>query len=136
MLDCVHGDLSGDESYSTMDEVIEDLQLMLDRPLKFLRGSYGTVRQSFSGLQLQETFMPRDNEFAEIQSCYRRSILGPSEVTVVSGESGSGKTWLCQRVGRFITAETGVFLSGKFDQMEQSKPVSSYKIIVHSLANN
>jgi predicted NACHT family NTPase len=118
-----------------MDEVIEDLQLMLDRPSKFLRGSYDTMRQSFSGLQLQETFMPRDNEFAEIQSCYRRSILGPSEVTVVSGESGSGKTWLCQRVGRFITAETGVFLSGKFDQMEQSKPVSSYKIIAHSLAN-
>jgi hypothetical protein len=37
MLDCVRGDLSGDESYSKIREVVEDLQLVLDMPSKFLQ---------------------------------------------------------------------------------------------------
>lgn len=123
MLDCVHGELCGPECYSTMDQVIEDLQLMLHKPHKFLRRSFDIGKQSFSGLELRETFMPRDNEFALIQSCYRRSILGPCEVAVISGESGSGKSWLARRVGRFVSAQSGLFLTGKF-QMKQSNPVS------------
>jgi hypothetical protein len=37
MLDCVYGDMSGNETYQCIADVLYDLQLMLDHP-KYLRG--------------------------------------------------------------------------------------------------
>jgi predicted ATPase len=52
-------------------------------------------------------------------------VAGSCEIAVIEGESGSGKSWLAQRLGSFITEDGGVFLSGKFDQMAQAKPFSA-----------
>jgi hypothetical protein len=37
MLECVYGDMSGEERYISMVDVTSDLKLMLDKP-EFLRG--------------------------------------------------------------------------------------------------
>jgi hypothetical protein len=123
MLDTVHGDSQGKDCYSQMSDITADLGLMLSEPAKFLHGIDTTTM--CSGLQLNEMDISREDEFQSIKSCYHRCVAGSSEIVVVEGESGSGKSWLAQRLGSFIIAEGGVFLSGEFDQMAQAKPFSA-----------
>jgi hypothetical protein len=120
MLDCVHGELSGDECYNAICDIKSDLQLMLDKP-KFLRG----LETSICGLQLNEISISREEEIQYIVSCYHRCISGSFELAIVSGASGAGKSWILEKVGSTIIAGGGLFLMGKFDQQQQSKPFSA-----------
>jgi hypothetical protein len=121
MLDCIYGDLGGDACYSELADVLFDLQLMQEKPAKFMR-NLDMDKLSISGLHLDENAIPRNAEFECIKACYRRRVLGSYELALIRGESGSGKSWLAEKkVGKFITDEGGVFLTGKFDQMKQMK---------------
>eukprot|EP00804_Cyclotella_cryptica_P015019 CCRYP_000618-RB/>CCRYP_000618-RB protein AED:0.01 eAED:0.01 QI:822/1/1/1/0/0.5/2/1351/774 len=124
MLDSIYGDFSGNDCYTKMADVTSDLQLMIDKPDKFLR-NLDLEKLSLSGLEWTETLFLRDDELASIQSCYRRSIAESCELAIIKGESGTGKSWLAQRAGRFILAQGGMFLTGKFDQMKQVTPFSA-----------
>ena len=124
MLDCIYGDLCGSDSYSRINDVTHDIQLMIEKPSKFLLKSVHMGMQSFSEQQIKETFMPRDDEFAKLKSCYRRSISASFEAAIITGESGIGKSWLAERVGRFVIAEGGMFLTGKF-QTNEAAPFSA-----------
>jgi predicted ATPase len=124
MMDCVYGDLSSRECYSALDEAIVDLQLMIDKPSKFLRGLDMDNIPSFV-TQLNEIKIPRHKEFEDIMSCYRRCVEGSCKLTIIKGESGSGKSWISQNVARFIVAQGGIVVTGKFDQMKQAKPFSA-----------
>ncbi|KAL7485069.1 hypothetical protein ACHAW6_010670, partial [Cyclotella cf. meneghiniana] len=96
----------------------------MKKPSKFLL-DLDFEKLSLSGLPLNESLFYRQQEFESIQSCYRRSVSGFCEPAIISGESGTGKSWLAQRIGNFIVAQGGIFLSGKFDQMKQAKPFSA-----------
>ena len=124
MLDSVYGDLSGEESYNEMSDVKFDLQLMLRKP-KFLRGLDMNELSSSSCLQFYSNSVLREEELQVIKSCYQRCQSGSSEIAIIKGESGSGKTWLAHRVGSFIVVGGGLFLMGKFDQLQQRRPFSA-----------
>jgi predicted ATPase len=51
-------------------------------------------------------------------------MSGSFEIAFVKGSSGAGKSFLTQLVGSSIVSEGGIFLVGKFDQMQQSRPFS------------
>eukprot|EP00956_Cyclotella_meneghiniana_P036750 scaffold130081_cov74-Cyclotella_meneghiniana.AAC.8 len=119
MLDSVYGDLSGQESYTNITDITCDLQLMIDKPDKFLR-DIDLNKQSSVGLQWNEIEIPREKEFEAIKSCYVRHMSGSCEIAIIKGESGTGKSWLAYRVGSFVISNGGVFLTGKFDQMQQA----------------
>ncbi|KAL7487783.1 hypothetical protein ACHAW6_013360 [Cyclotella cf. meneghiniana] len=121
MLDCIHGDFSGNDCYTKIVDVTTDLQLMMDQPDKFLR-NLDVEKLLISGLDLNENVFLREDELASIQSSYQRSVTESCEFAIIAGESGTGKSWLAQRVGRFISAQGGLFLSGKFDQMKHVTP--------------
>ena len=53
MLDSVYGELSGNESYTSTTQVASDLQLMIDKPSKFLQG-LDMEKLSVSGLPIAE----------------------------------------------------------------------------------
>jgi hypothetical protein len=109
MLDCIHGDLGGEECYTKLSDVTFDLHLMQSKPSKFLR-DLDMDRLSLEGLQLDENAISRNDELESIKSCYRQRVLGLCELAIIKGESDSGKSYLAQRVGEFITGE-GVFSS-------------------------
>ena len=79
---------------------------------------------SLSGLPVNEIEIPREEEFEAIKLCFSRCISGSCEVAIISGQSGSGKSWLAYRVGHFVISQGGLFLTGKFDLMNQGKPFS------------
>jgi len=120
MVGSIYGDMSGNESYKNISDVLSDLQLIMNNP-KFLQ-DLDTEKLSKSGLSLDELVVPRVKELELIMSCYTRFSQGSSELVVINGESGTGKSWLAHKVAVSIAAAGGVFLAGKFDQMKQAKP--------------
>ena len=54
-----------------------------------------------------------------------RVIQGTSEMMLVSGYSGIGKSALVQEVYKPITRQRGYFISGKFDQFQRNIPYAS-----------
>eukprot|EP00804_Cyclotella_cryptica_P024015 CCRYP_020056-RA/>CCRYP_020056-RA protein AED:0.21 eAED:0.21 QI:0/1/0.88/1/0.37/0.33/9/2200/1156 len=125
MIDCINGDFMGNESYNEMCDVTCDMQLMLYKPSVYLQ-DLDVHKLSLSGLELNDTVFERKDEFTALQCSYRRSISGTSELAIITGMSGTGKSTMANRIGNFITASGGLFLSGKFDQMmHQAKPFSA-----------
>ena len=125
MIDCINGDLRGEEAYQSMSDVRNDLQLMMDKPNRFLY-DMDIDKLSATGLQLNEAVFGREAQFAAIQSVYKRSISGGgNELGIIVGPSGIGKSVLANRLGSSITARGGLFLTGKFDQLQQAKPFSA-----------
>ena len=125
MLDCTNGTLSGEDSYQSMSDVRGDLRLMLDNPNTFLR-DLDMTKLSTTGLQfIEKTMFGRNMELSSIKDAYGRSISGESELVTISGTSGTGKSLLANEFGKFVSSDGGIFLSGKFDQLQQGKPLSA-----------
>jgi predicted ATPase len=116
MIDCINGSLMRNESYSEMFDVMSDLRLMLEMPWRYLH-PLDMDRVLQTGLELDETVFARDQEFASLQCAYQRSMSGSSELAIITGVSGTGKTTIANRLGDLVTSNGGLFLSGKFDQM-------------------
>jgi hypothetical protein len=122
MLDVDHEELSED-AYTKMTDVKSDLELMLKKPHKFLK-DLDLGKLSLQGFKLKDTEFSREKELETMRNCYERSTTGSYEVGIIAGLSGTGKSWLAERVGRFVVARGGLFLTGKFDQMQVVTPFS------------
>eukprot|EP00804_Cyclotella_cryptica_P019033 CCRYP_014451-RE/>CCRYP_014451-RE protein AED:0.24 eAED:0.37 QI:0/0/0/1/0/0/2/0/860 len=116
MIDCINGDFMRSESYSDMVDVTFDLKLMLDKPSVYLDN---LDLDKLSGWKWT-TLSLSEMMSLPLQSAYHRSISGSSELAIITGVSGTGKSTMANRLGNFITATGGLFLSGKFDQMMQN----------------
>eukprot|EP00985_Skeletonema_marinoi_P011488 scaffold5474_cov81-Skeletonema_marinoi.AAC.1 len=124
MLDCINGTLSGDDAYQSMSHVRDDLQLMLERPAIYLYDQ-DMGRLSMTGLQLGDTVFGRNEELSSLKECYRRSVSGKTEFAFISGHAGIGKSFLAYEFGKHVIMSGGIFLAGKFDQLQQGKPFSA-----------
>ncbi len=127
MLDCKNGTLSGEDSYQSMSDVRSDLRLMLDNPNTFFR-DVDTTKLSTTGIKLiGKTMFGRNEELSSIKDAYRRSISIPGKcgLVTITGTSGTGKSLLANEFGKFVASDGGIFLSGKFDQLQQGKPFSA-----------
>lgn len=116
-------DLSNDESYQNVIDIRRDLQLMLDKPSKFLWNR--DPKLSLRGLELNGAVYGRDEELASLRDCYHRSLSGNSAHPILTGPSGIGKTSLARHFGDYVADDGGLFLSGKFDHLQQSRPFSA-----------
>ena len=124
MMDCDNGTVGGENAYQNMSQVRSDLQLMLVKPVIYLYDQ-DIAMFATTGLQRSETIFGRNAEFSTIMDAYRRSVSGDNESVTIFGPSGSGKTFLALKIGDYVVEEGGVFLYGKFDQLQQGKPFSA-----------
>lgn len=67
-------------------------------------------------LQLRERLYGREHQEQLLMQAFDRARVGRSELLLVSGYSGIGKSALVHELHRPITARRGLFCSGKFDQ--------------------
>eukprot|EP00984_Skeletonema_dohrnii_P013029 scaffold5366_cov75-Skeletonema_dohrnii-CCMP3373.AAC.1 len=125
MLDCTNASLSGEGSYQSMSDVRSDLRLMLDNPNTFLRELEMTKLSTTGSQFIEKTMFGRNMELSTIKDAYRRSKSGECGLVTISGTSGTGKSLLANEFGKFVSADGGIFLSGKFDQLQQGKPFSA-----------
>jgi hypothetical protein len=121
MIDTINGELRGSESYDNFSDIMFDLQLMLDVPKTYLR-DITLDNASSNGL---DPVFAREKELTVLQSAYMRSVSGSSELVLISGAAGSGKSTLAIHFSQYITSNKGVYLCGKYDQYNQSRPFSA-----------
>ncbi|MEC4817886.1 MAG: serine/threonine-protein kinase PknK, partial [Scytonema sp. PMC 1069.18] len=67
----------------------------------------------------------REKEVALLMDAFERVFLGKTEMMLVSGYSGIGKSSLVNEVRTPIARQQGYFISGKFDQFKRHIPYAS-----------
>ncbi len=68
----------------------------------------------------------RENEVEILLQAFERVSLGATEMMLVAGFSGIGKTAVVNEVHKPIVRQRGYFIKGKFDQFQRNIPFSAF----------
>ncbi|PSR19071.1 serine/threonine protein kinase [filamentous cyanobacterium CCP3] len=79
----------------------------------------------FSQFLIPQTLYGREAEVATLLTAFEQVSAGATELMLVSGYSGIGKTSLVNEVHKPILRRRGYFISGKFDQFKRNVPYAS-----------
>ncbi|MBD2041157.1 AAA family ATPase [Microcoleus sp. FACHB-672] len=75
--------------------------------------------------QLPQKLYGREREIATLVTAFERVSSKQSELMLIAGYSGIGKSALVQELYKPITQKRGYFISGKFDQYQRNIPYSA-----------
>jgi len=91
----------------------------------------------FAKFQIPQKLYGRDLEIATLNAAFERISQGTSEMILVSGYSGIGKTALINEIDRQIVRRKGYFTSGKCDQFKRGIPyaalIQAFQILIRQL---
>ena len=82
-------------------------------------------RDRFGQFIIPQKLYGREQEVATLMAAFERVSGGNSEMMLVSGYSGIGKSSLVNKVQKPILRQRGYFISGKFDQLKRNIPYAS-----------
>ena len=143
---------NAEDRYQSVEGIKADLQTCLER-LK----STGTVEKFPLGqqdiackFQIPQKLYGRDKELATLMGIFNKikssadsadsapadslkKSSGISELILISGYSGIGKSALVREMHKPIVANRGYFMSGKFDQYQRNIPYSAFVNAVQEL---
>ena len=74
---------------------------------------------------IPRSIVDRDNERIELMRCFERTCNGLSEMMLVTGQPGIGKSALINEIYKPIIAKKGYFIFGKYDQFRKDVPHSA-----------
>jgi len=75
--------------------------------------------------QIPQKLYGREHEIDALLSAFERVTSDKTELMLISGYSGIGKSALVQELYKPITQKRGYFISGKFDQYQRNIPYSA-----------
>jgi len=75
-----------------------------------------------SQLLIPQKFYGREQQVATLMAAFERVSRGATEIMLVSGYSGIGKSSLVNEVHKPIVGARGYFISGKYDQLKRNIP--------------
>ena len=76
-------------------------------------------------LQVAPGLYGREDEITALEAALDRVSQGATEMALVSGSAGVGKTALVGEIHRSIAQKNGYLISGKFDQLQHNIPYSA-----------
>ena len=76
-------------------------------------------------LQVAPGLYGREDEITALEAALERVSQGATEMMLISGSAGVGKTALVGEIHRSVAQKNGFFISGKFDQLRQNIPYSA-----------
>ncbi|MDY6970289.1 MAG: AAA family ATPase, partial [Spirochaetota bacterium] len=76
-------------------------------------------------LNIPQKIYGRDKEISLLMAAFDRVSRSASELTLVSGYAGIGKTALINEIHKPIVQQKGYFISGKFDRLQLNMPYSA-----------
>ncbi|MBH8564497.1 AAA family ATPase [Nostoc sp. CENA67] len=118
---------NAEERYQSAAGLLADLQFCLTQLentgeiIQFIPGQKDRVAQ----LLIPQKLYGREQEVSSLLAAFDRISHGESELMLVSGYSGIGKSSLVNEVHKPVVRQRGYFISGKFDQMGRSVPYAS-----------
>ena len=83
-------------------------------------------RDIFDRFHIPEKLYGREQEVQELLAAFERVSNGNSELMLVAGFSGIGKTAVVNEVHKPIVKQHGYFIKGKFDQFNRNIPFSAF----------
>jgi predicted ATPase/signal transduction histidine kinase/serine/threonine protein kinase len=75
---------------------------------------------------IPEKLYGREAEVSTLLAAFDRVAKGPTEMMLVAGFSGIGKTVVVNEVHKPIVRQRGYFIKGKFDQFNRNIPLSAF----------
>ncbi|MEM7183708.1 MAG: AAA family ATPase [Spirochaetota bacterium] len=116
-----------DKRYKNAIGLEDDLQKCLNycngnaKIPKFILGE-----KDFSDVfKIPQKLYGREKRIQELVSIFEKVSEGNTELLLVSGYSGIGKSAFIQETHKPITEKSGYFISGKFDQFQRNIPFSA-----------
>ncbi|WP_245894115.1 ATP-binding response regulator [Chamaesiphon polymorphus] len=85
---------------------------------------------------IPETLYGREPEVAVLLNAFERASKGITEMVLVAGSSGVGKTVVIQEVHRPIVRQRSYFIKGKYDQFGRNIPFSAFGQALGGLMRN
>ena len=76
-------------------------------------------------LQIAPGLYGREDEITALEAALERVSQGATEMVLISGSAGVGKTALVGEIYKSIAQKNGFFISGKFDQLRHNIPYSA-----------
>ncbi len=101
----------------TCVEQLEKQGSLSDFPL----GRYDMPKE----LQIAPGLYGRENEITALEAALERVSQGATEMVLISGSAGVGKTALVGEIYKSVVQKNGFFISGKFDQLRHNIPYSA-----------
>ena len=99
--------------------------------------SFELGQDDFSGrLQIPQKLYGREAEIEQLMDTYERMSQGNTELLYIAGYSGVGKTALVHEMRREVLMRQGIFIEGKFDQLQRTLPYSAWARAFTQLVNN
>jgi PAS domain S-box-containing protein len=83
-------------------------------------------------LEIPQKLYGRDRESAQILSAFERVCGGTTELILITGYSGVGKSALVQETQKPLVKHRGYFIGGKFDQFKVNIP---YAAVIQAFAS-
>lgn len=88
-------------------------------------------------LLFREKLYGREHEFGQLVAAFNRvATTGKTEVVLVSGYSGIGKSSVINELHRFLVPPRGIFAAGKFDQYKRGIPYATLAQAFRSLVSH
>ncbi|MEJ6486817.1 AAA family ATPase [Nostoc punctiforme UO1] len=117
---------TSEERYQSTWGIIADLKTCFSQLESFEQIQDFSLRsQDIShNFEISQKLYGRESEIEQLLATFERVSQGSTEMIVVAGYSGSGKSALVNEIHKPIVQKHGYFISGKFDQFQRNIPYS------------
>ncbi len=129
---------NAEDRYQSAAGLKADLERVRDAIFQKESIAFPLGQDDFSDkLHIPQKLYGRDDEITALLTAFERVSRGSTELMLVAGYSGIGKTSLVQEVHKPIVEKRGYFIAGKFDQFQRNIPysgvVNAFKELVQQL---
>jgi predicted ATPase/class 3 adenylate cyclase len=126
---------NGEDRYQSSYGLVRDLS-RCQRELvqtgaigKFALGHLDVSRK----FSIPQKLYGREPELAALTALFERVVQGGTELSMVTGCAGVGKSVLVNEISKFLVRQQGYLIQGKFDQFQRSMPYSAVAAAFQSL---
>jgi len=85
--------------------------------------------------QIPQKLYGREDEINHLLTAFEQTSQGNTEIIVVAGYAGVGKSALVNEFHRLMTAQKGNFVTGKFDQYQRNTPYYALSQALNEFCN-
>ena len=119
---------NAEDRYQSCDGLVADLEICRGQlEEEGIVEPFALGRFDFSyGLEIPQRLYGRERELDELITCFERVSEGASELMLVAGYSGIGKSVLIYEIHKPVIQRQGYFVSGKFEQNKQNIPYFAF----------